>query len=119
MNIFPVLTDDSITLLSHLWGLLRQKDLDDGAQTKVLPITIRSYETLIRISTAHAKLRQSNTIELSDCIEGFRLMTFCLYGSEDALNDDLNQILKDNTLEVEYNKEENEKKTAKGKGKKK
>jgi len=43
MNIFPVLSDDSITLLSHLWGLLRQKDLGDRAQTKVLPITIRSY----------------------------------------------------------------------------
>ena len=42
-NIHPVLSDDSITLLSHLWGLLRQKDFGDGSQAKVLPITIRSY----------------------------------------------------------------------------
>ena len=41
-NVVPVLSNDSITLLSHLWSLLRQKDICDH-QTKVLPITIRSY----------------------------------------------------------------------------
>ena len=65
-----MLTDDSITLLASMWTLLRQKDLGerDNAHTKVLPITIRSYETLIRLSTAHAKLRQSASVELLDCV---------------------------------------------------
>lgn len=83
-----------------MWTILRQKDVGEreSAQTKVLPITIRSYETLIRLSTAHAKLRQSSSIELLDCAEGFRLMVFCLYGSEDALDDELNQVLRENNL---------------------
>ena len=100
VNIRPVLSDDSITLLASLWTLLRQKDIRDrdSQHTKVLPITIRSYETLIRLSTAHAKLRQCEVVELVDCIVGFRLMIYCLYGSEDALDEDMNQILKETNL---------------------
>ncbi len=79
------MSDQSIDLLSHLWALLRQKDFSEregATYNKVLPITIRSYETLIRLSTAHAKLRQSQIIEIKDCIDAFKLMIFCLYGSE-------------------------------------
>lgn len=59
--IHPILSDDAISLLASMWSLLRQKDFNekDTTSIKVLPITIRSYETLIRLSTAHAKLRQS------------------------------------------------------------
>ena len=46
-------------------------------------------------------------------------MTFCLYGSEDALNDDLEQILKDHSLEVVVPKVEVEKKAGKAKNRKK
>lgn len=34
-----------------------------------MPITIRTYETLIRLSYAHAKLRLSNKVEIDDCKE--------------------------------------------------
>lgn len=43
-NLFPILEDESVELLSLLWACLREKDLsqkETGA--KVLPITIRSY----------------------------------------------------------------------------
>lgn len=45
---------------------------------KTVSITIRSHETLIRLSTAHAKLRQSSKIEVKDCLEAVKLMSFCL-----------------------------------------
>lgn len=83
-NVAPVLNDDSVELLSDMWTLLRQKDSDGGSyKMKVLPITIRSHETLIRLSTAHAKLRQSPYVEPVDCLEAFKLMSFCLYANED------------------------------------
>ena len=31
-----------------------------------MPISIRTYENLIRLSSAHAKLRISNTVDLHD-----------------------------------------------------
>ena len=47
-------------------------------------------------------------------------MTFCLYGSENALNEDLNEILKENSLERRVFKgDDGEKKANKNKGKKK
>ena len=61
---------------------------------KVLPITIRSFETLIRLSTAHAKLHQSNQIQIRDCVEAFRLMIYCLEGDSNALDSDLKETLK-------------------------
>lgn len=110
-SIHPVLTDNSIDLLASMWSLLRQKDFleKDTNSTKVLPITIRSYETLIRLSTAHAKLRQSQEIEIKDCLEAFKLMVFCLYGAENALEEDLKRIMNDLNLEYQITKMEIEK----------
>ena len=61
-NVFPVLSDNAIEILSNLWATLREKDVNESNTLKVLPITIRSYETLIRLATAHAKLRLSPTV---------------------------------------------------------
>ena len=78
-----------------MWTLLRHEDLAERStnNNRVLPITIRSYETLIRLSTAHAKLRLAKQISIRDCIEGFRLMAFCLFGDSHALDDKIREIL--------------------------
>lgn len=56
---------------------------------RVLPITIRTYETMIRLSTAHAKLRLSKVVEIEDCVEALRLLNFSLFGDDelDEVND--------------------------------
>jgi DNA replication licensing factor MCM3 len=79
-----------------MWTLLRQEDFNDRNSThnRVLPITIRSYETLIRLSTSHAKLYQSEYVQIRDCIEAFRLMIYCLYADCHALDDKLREILR-------------------------
>lgn len=71
-----------------MWVLLRQKDVAGKSNSiyKVLPITIRSLETLIRLSTAHAKLRQSKEVQIKDCVEAFRLVTSCIEDNEHALD---------------------------------
>jgi DNA replication licensing factor MCM3 len=95
-NVHPQLTDDAVDLLSHLWTLLRQADSKERTVThnKVLPITIRSFETLIRLSTAHAKLHQFHEVKIKDCVEAFRLMIYCLEGDSNAKDDKLKEILK-------------------------
>lgn len=95
-NVHPLLTDSAVDLLSNLWTLLRQQDYNDRTTThnRVLPITIRSFETLIRLSTAHAKLHQSQEIKIKDCVEAFRLMIYCLHGDSYALDDRLREVLK-------------------------
>lgn len=99
-NIAPVLSDTSIEILSNLWAVLRQKDLNESNSLRVLPITIRSYETLIRLSTAHAKLRLSASVEAVDCKEAFRLMTFSLYRDENAMNKELQEVFKSVGVEL-------------------
>lgn len=104
-NIFPTLTDDAIEVLANLWAILREKDLNNKDTLKVLPITIRSYETLIRLSTAHAKLRLSPTVDVNDCKEAFKLMVFSLFQDEEALKNELEECLKGVGAEMEVEPE--------------
>ncbi len=98
----PELTDDAVELGASLWNLLRQKDMVDkeSSNTRVLPVTIRTHESLIRLATAHAKLLQSSYVEVVNVIEGFKLMTHCLYSDENALMEDVYSILKE--LDIKY-----------------
>lgn len=79
------MTDEAVHLSAAFWNLLRQKDLyeKDSKAAKVLPVTIRTHESLIRLSTAHAKLLQMPYVEVYNVIEAFRLIVFCLYSSDD------------------------------------
>ena len=74
------LTDEAIKYLVAEYAELRQK-----SDNRTLPITARLLETMIRLSTAHAKLRLSAKVELSDCVWGvmdrvaMELVNFALY----------------------------------------
>lgn len=59
------MTDDAIQYLVDEYSELRQK-----ADYKTLPVTARLLETLIRLSTAHAKMRLSPQVEKKDCEYG-------------------------------------------------
>ena len=50
-------------------------------------MTARSLETLIRLSTAHARARLSNKIEASDCDSAIALLQFALYNDATAKAD--------------------------------
>jgi DNA replication licensing factor MCM3 len=62
---------------------MRRQELNAGKHARVLPITIRSLESIIRLSTAHAKLRLSAEVKELDCQEAIRLLNYTLWGEEE------------------------------------
>ena len=51
---------------------------------RVMPITVRTLESLIRLASAHAKLRLSKDIEQSDIEVAIELMTYSMFGEEEC-----------------------------------
>jgi DNA replication licensing factor MCM3 len=83
----PVLTEEAMEYISTAWTKLRS--MDDGdfqSSFRAVPITVRTLETLIRLSTAHAKLRLAKVVAKKDCEIAFEMLMFALYhetGKED------------------------------------
>ncbi len=78
----PELTEEAMTLISEHYTSIRSRQTN-----KTLPVTARSLETLIRISSAHAKLRLSKLVEKVDVEIAKSLVNFVLYSdSPDAHN---------------------------------
>jgi DNA replication licensing factor MCM3 len=71
------LTDESSVYITKKWTELRTK----GA-SRVLPVTIRTLESLIRLATAHAKLRLSPTVDIEDCDAGVHLLNTTLFDDD-------------------------------------
>ena len=63
--------------IAHAYADLRAK-----ADDRTLPVTARCLESLIRLSTAHAKLRLSNVVDDRDCVKALEIMSFALYGDD-------------------------------------
>ena len=76
----PVLTDDAATLIGRMYAELRT---DQATKANGYPITARCLETLIRLSTAHAKSRLSEEVEEEDVREAMRVIKSAIDGSKD------------------------------------
>ena len=74
-RISPVLTDSAMNNISEAYTQMRSKQTRQN-----LPVTARSLETLIRLSTAHAKARLSKSVEVCDVDVAVELVNFVLYG---------------------------------------
>ena len=62
----PELQQECIEYAALIYGGLRTKALNYDPNKVSMPITVRTLETLIRLATAHAKLRLSKDIEAKD-----------------------------------------------------
>lgn len=62
----PELTEDTLGYTANLYAGLRKKAANSDQNKLSQPITVRTLETMIRLSTAHAKLRFSKNVELAD-----------------------------------------------------
>ena len=60
----PVLTRQACDVISTEYAKLRTQEMAGSGRAKTQPVTARTLETLIRLSTAHAKARMSKRVEL-------------------------------------------------------
>ncbi|KAK6454456.1 uncharacterized protein RJT20DRAFT_130587 [Scheffersomyces xylosifermentans] len=77
-RIKPVLTKKASEYIVGTYSGLRN-DLIDNNQRHTAPITARTLETLIRLATAHAKVRLSKTIDVKDAKVAEELLRFALF----------------------------------------
>lgn len=73
----PVLTPNASNYIVETYSTLRNDIPEEFKNTS--PITTRTLETLIRLSTAHAKVRLSKTVELLDCEVAEEILKFALF----------------------------------------
>lgn len=92
-NCTPILTPAAIEIIVEAYTEFRQKPselassgsgsleerMPSDTASKTFPVTPRTLETLIRLSTAHAKCRLSRLVDASDAIVAKELLQFCLY----------------------------------------
>lgn len=104
----PELTDDCLGYISALFATLRKKASTFDQNRISQPITVRTLETIIRLSTAHAKLRFSKLIEIGDVDVAITLMKQAIFQEhldrrEQEIDDDgdveMNSPTKDMTVE--------------------
>lgn len=81
----PAISKNVIDLVADKYSDLRQKgDSKDFSGVKKLPITVRTLETIIRLGTAHAKLRLSPTVDTEDVENAAELLNFAIFNEDDA-----------------------------------
>ena len=73
-RIEPVLRKEIVDYIASAYAELRSKE-----DNKTLPVTARTLETIIRLSSAHAKARLSQVVEQEDAVAALELLNFALY----------------------------------------
>ncbi|BGP39784.1 MCM DNA helicase complex subunit [Rhodotorula kratochvilovae] len=77
-NIQPVLTSEASEYITKAWTALRNDDAGPN-QKRTAPMTVRALETLIRLSTAHAKARLSPDVMEEDAVAAEEILRYALY----------------------------------------
>lgn len=77
-RIKPVLTSAASDKIGEIYVALRNDDMEASSR-KTSPMTVRTLETIIRLSTAHAKSRLSNAVEEQDVIAAETILRFALF----------------------------------------
>ncbi|CAD6193932.1 unnamed protein product [Caenorhabditis auriculariae] len=78
-NITPKLTDEASEFISEVYAEIRSFDVSKTDQERTMPVTARQLETLIRISTAIAKVRFSKTVSREDAEKAYNLLHYACF----------------------------------------
>lgn len=75
----PKLTKEACDLISNEYSRLRSQDMMEMNVARTQPITARTLETLIRLSTAHAKARMAKTVTDRDAQAAIELVQYAYF----------------------------------------
>uniref|UniRef100_A0A1D1YJK2 DNA replication licensing factor MCM3 n=1 Tax=Anthurium amnicola TaxID=1678845 RepID=A0A1D1YJK2_9ARAE len=81
-RIQPKLTDEASDQIATAYAELRSGTTNAKSGGGTLPITARTLETIIRLSTAHAKLKLRNEVLKNDVEEALKVLNFAIYHKE-------------------------------------
>lgn len=75
----PKLTEEACEAIANEYSRLRSQDNVESDVARTQPVTARSLETLIRLSTAHARARMSATVTVDDAQAAIELVQFAYF----------------------------------------
>ncbi|XP_067142517.1 DNA replication licensing factor MCM3 isoform X2 [Centruroides vittatus] len=75
----PKLTQEACDCIAEEYAHLRTMETEHTDLARTQPITARTLETLIRLSTAHAKARLSKSVELEDAQAAIELVQYAYF----------------------------------------
>nr|XP_037277703.1 DNA replication licensing factor MCM3-like [Rhipicephalus microplus] len=78
-GIKPTLTQAACDKIAEKYAELRSIETENTDVARTQPVTPRTLETLIRLSTAHAKARFSRTVEPEDAQSAIELLHFAYF----------------------------------------
>lgn len=104
-RIKPVLTKGAADHIVATYSALRNDELT-GNQRKTSPMTARTLETLIRLSTAHAKARLSTRVEERDAKEAESILRFALF--KEVVEDERRKRRKTTTFDSDSDDDDND-----------
>lgn len=79
LRIQPVLTESARDFIAARYAEMRARQDD-----RTIPVTARSLETVIRLASAHAKARLSDTVVMQDCEAAMNILSFALYHEQNS-----------------------------------
>jgi len=101
----PSLTEEACEMIGEEYAKLRSQDFENAETARTQPVTARALETLIRLSTAHAKARLSKTVDAVDAETAIELVQFAYF--KKVLAKDKKKRRHDSDDEEEVEAEEN------------
>ena len=108
-KINPSLTKEATEYISTSWSKLREMSIEDDNKRKVIPVTVRTLESLIRLSA-----RLSQKVEKKDAEQAFVLLLNTIFQGNEEKEDE-----EDNKMDlVEEEEDDKRKKKSKKKEKK-
>ncbi|CAH2285051.1 maternal DNA replication licensing factor mcm3-like [Pelobates cultripes] len=91
----PVLTHEASEHISHEYAKIRSHDQMNNDRARTMPVTARALETMIRLATAHAKVRMSKTVDIQDAETALELVQFAYF--KKVLEKEKKKVIKDKT----------------------